>query len=89
MNEWKEKMPGLVLCLLIALPCWMLGKWIPVIGGPVFAILAGMVLTQLLRDKTRVAPGVGLRRVGHCGDGAGDRRGRRRNRAGDLGHFPL
>lgn len=58
MNEWKEKMPGLVLCLLIALPCWMLGKWIPVIGGPVFAILAGMVLTQLLRDKTRVAPGV-------------------------------
>lgn len=58
MNEWKEKLPGLMLCLLIALPCWMLGKWVPVIGGPVFAILAGMVLTQLLRDKTAVAPGV-------------------------------
>lgn len=52
------KTPGIVLCLLIALPSWFLGKAFPVIGGPVFAILAGMVLALLIKDKTRVQPGL-------------------------------
>ena len=58
MHAVKAKLPGLLLCLVIALPCWFLGKLFPVIGGPVFAILAGMVITLVLTDKTRFQAGI-------------------------------
>lgn len=47
--EWiKIKGPGIGLCLVIAGAAWMLGKAFPVIGGPVFGIALGMVLTAVL-----------------------------------------
>lgn len=49
---------GILLCLIIAVPAFFLGKLLPVVGGPVFAILIGMVLTLLLKNKTRLQPGV-------------------------------
>ena len=58
MEKMKQRLPGLLLCLVIALPCWLLGKQFPVIGGPVFAILAGMVLTLILKDKTKTKEGI-------------------------------
>ncbi|HJG62104.1 MAG TPA: YeiH family protein [Enorma massiliensis] len=41
---WK----GLLFCLVIAVPAWLLGKQFEVIGGPVFAILIGMVLALVV-----------------------------------------
>ena len=41
MDFLKKNWKGLLLCLAIALPSWFLGKALPVIGGPVFAILLG------------------------------------------------
>ena len=38
-------LPGIALCLLIASPAWLLGKSFPIIGGPVFGILIGMIVT--------------------------------------------
>lgn len=52
-NGW-----GIVLCLAVAVPSWFLGKAFPIIGGAVIAILAGMVLSLLIRDKSRVEGGV-------------------------------
>lgn len=49
---------GLLLCLAIALPAWLLGKLVPVVGGPVFAILMGMLLTLFLKKKDQLQPGV-------------------------------
>lgn len=43
----KEKYKGVLVCLAIALPSWILGKVFPVIGGAVIAILAGMFLTLI------------------------------------------
>ena len=53
-KSWK----GLLLCLAIAVPAWYLGKLLPVVGGPVFAILMGMVITLLLPNKTPFVPGI-------------------------------
>lgn len=53
-KSWK----GILLCLCIAVPSWLLGKRFPIIGGPVIAILAGMVLTLLLKDKTVFEAGI-------------------------------
>lgn len=58
METFKKNAPGVVLCLALAVPCWMLGKVFPVIGGPVFAILAGMVITQWYREKRAVQSGI-------------------------------
>ena len=39
-----NKLPGIALAALIAIPAWLIGKEIPVIGGPVLGILFGMLL---------------------------------------------
>lgn len=51
---WK----GLLICLIIAVPAHLLGKLMPVIGGPVFAILAGMVITLLWKNKGGFQSGI-------------------------------
>ncbi len=42
-------------------PCHSLlvsGQAVPVVGGPVFGILAGMLITLLLKDKTQFQSGI-------------------------------
>lgn len=53
-KNWK----GLLLCLVIAIPSWLLGKQFPIIGGAVIAIIAGMVITLFLKNKTPFEPGI-------------------------------
>ena len=40
-----KKLPGIILCLAIAYPSWLLGRIFPLIGGPVTAILAGILIS--------------------------------------------
>lgn len=58
MNCLKTNGPGMALCLSIAVPAWLLGGLVPVVGGPVFSILLGMVLTLRIKDKCRLKPGI-------------------------------
>lgn len=53
-NTWK----GILLCLIISVPCWFLGKIFPLIGGAVFAIIAGMIITIFIKDKTPWQSGI-------------------------------
>lgn len=58
MNFIKQKGPGILFCFIIALPSWFLGQAVPVVGGPVFAILIGMILTLLIPKKDSLQPGI-------------------------------
>ena len=58
MDFIKKNGKGILLCLCIALPSWFLGKQFPIIGGPVIAIIAGMILTLFLKDKTQLEGGI-------------------------------
>lgn len=58
METIKRTAPGIALCLFIALPAWALGQWLPVVGGPVFAILIGMVITLVMPRKDWCHSGV-------------------------------
>ena len=49
---------GILLCLILALPAWWLGSRFPVIGGPILAILLGMLVAIPLKDQGRMAPGI-------------------------------
>ena len=40
---------GILLTVTLAIPAWLLGKFVPVVGAPIFAILIGMVLSFLKR----------------------------------------
>lgn len=53
-KNWK----GFLLCLAIAVPAKILGSFFPVVGGPVFAILLGMIMTMVISDKTSLQPGI-------------------------------
>ena len=58
MNFIKRNGAGIALCLVISIPAWFLGQIFPVIGGPVFSILFGMVLTLLITKKDTLAGGI-------------------------------
>lgn len=46
MNFIKNNLRGVLFCLAISLPAWYLGRMFPIIGGPVFGILFGMIVTM-------------------------------------------
>ena len=54
-NIVRERWKGVLFCLVIAIPATLLGKQVEVVGGPVFAILIGMVLA-LAFPKDRREP---------------------------------
>ena len=58
MDFIKKNSAGLLLCLIIAIPAWFAGQAVPVIGGPVFAILAGMIITLILTKKEPFTAGI-------------------------------
>ncbi len=49
---------GILLCIGIAAPAWLLGRAFPVVGGPIFGILIGMALCLALRDKEMYRAGI-------------------------------
>ncbi len=60
MSNIVNKLPGLAVCVGIALPCWFLGQAFPIIGGPVFAILAGMLIALVWKQPTRAKTQTGI-----------------------------
>lgn len=60
MNFIKENFKGILLCLVISIPCYFLGKLFTLIGGPVFGILIGMLVSILIKDKKPFAKGIGF-----------------------------
>ena len=57
MANVKNVAPGIGLCAAIAIPCWFLGEALPVVGGPVFAILIGMVIALFWKDQKSAKSG--------------------------------
>ncbi len=49
MDFFKTKGMGLLLCFIIAIPAWLLGRAVPIIGGPVFGILFGIIIALFKR----------------------------------------
>lgn len=58
MSFVKKNGYGILLCLVIALPSWLLGKQFPIIGGPVIAILVGMVIGLFLKKRDALESGI-------------------------------
>lgn len=51
MKALVNKLPGIALTGIIAIPAWLIGKMIPVVGSPVLGILFGMILAFWKRPQ--------------------------------------
>lgn len=54
----KKNGYGIVLCLIIAIPSGLIGKRFPIIGGPVIAIIAGMIIALFIKNMDKIDPGI-------------------------------
>ena len=58
MEFQKKNALGILICLVLAIPAWLLGQRFEVVGGPVFAILIGMVIALVWKDQGKAKSGV-------------------------------
>ena len=58
MKELIKNYKGILLCLIIAIPSWILGKKFEIIGGPVISILIGMIITLFWKKKGSFESGI-------------------------------
>lgn len=54
----RKNYSGMLVCLAIAIPAWLLGKLFPVVGGAVTAIVAGMIVTLFWKNKGKAESGI-------------------------------
>lgn len=60
MEKIKNIAPGVLVCAVMSVPCWFLGKAYPIIGGPVFAILLGMIIRVVYKGHEVNQAGIGF-----------------------------
>ena len=58
MNFIKKNGSGILVCLAIAIPAWLLGKAFPVVGGAIIAIIVGMIVTMFWKKKGKAEAGI-------------------------------
>lgn len=58
-----KTLPGILLCAILAIPCWLLGQHFHFIGSPIFAIILGIIIGSLFTSwkREKRAPALDLR----------------------------
>lgn len=60
MNWFKNNMPGILFSFILAIFTTWLGKYFPIIGGPVFGIVIGIIINNALGKPKITSTGVGF-----------------------------
>ncbi|NCD07706.1 MAG: putative sulfate exporter family transporter [Spirochaetia bacterium] len=58
METIKNNYKGILLSILIATPAFIIGSNFPIIGGPIIAILIGMIMNPFIKDKSKFDNGI-------------------------------
>ena len=58
MNWIKKNFSGIVLSILLALVAWKLGNLVPIVGGPVFGIILGIIINNTIGKPKVTLPGI-------------------------------
>ena len=43
----QKTLPGILLCAILAIPCWLLGQQFHLVGSPIFAIILGIIIGSI------------------------------------------
>jgi len=54
----RNRAPGLALAVAIGVLALLLGRWVPLIGGPVFGIVLGIIVRNVFAPDARFTPGI-------------------------------
>jgi uncharacterized integral membrane protein (TIGR00698 family) len=54
----RSRAPGLALAVAIGVLALLLGRWVPLIGGPVFGIVLGIIVRNVFAPDARFTPGI-------------------------------
>lgn len=60
MRVFKALVPGLLLALSVALVAFFLGRLVPIVGGPVFGIVLGILLGNIFTKPKSTSEGLGF-----------------------------
>lgn len=60
MNKFKETVPGIIFALVLAIIATLLGKLAPIIGGPVFGIVLGILISSFWKKPDYTKKGLGF-----------------------------
>ena len=55
-----KTLPGILLCAILAIPCWLLGQYFHFIGSPIFAIILGIIIGSLFTSWKQEKTGSGI-----------------------------
>jgi uncharacterized integral membrane protein (TIGR00698 family) len=55
---WRARVPGFFLVVAVAIVAFVLGRIVPLIGGPVFGIVLGMAITAWRAPAATMQPGL-------------------------------
>ena len=58
MEKANDKLPGLVLAIIIAIISHYLGGQLPLVGGPVFALILGIVVNLFIKSDVKFQAGL-------------------------------
>ncbi|NNU77520.1 YeiH family protein [Clostridium estertheticum] len=58
MNWIKNNFLGMALSILLALAAWKLGNLVPIVGGPVFGIVLGIIINNTIGIPKVTLPGI-------------------------------
>jgi len=60
MNWFKENIQGILFSFILALIATLLGNVLPIIGGPVFGIIIGIIINNVLGKPKNTLKGIGF-----------------------------
>lgn len=58
MQKIKKVISGLIVCIIIGILAYYLGKLVPIVGGPVFAIIIGIIIGNTLSLPEKYIEGI-------------------------------
>lgn len=58
MQGIKKNILGILICAVITIPAWILGRLMPVAGAPVMALLIGMTIAAMWKNREQAAAGI-------------------------------
>ena len=56
----QKTLPGILLCAVLAIPCWLLGQQFHLVGSPIFAIILGIIIGTIFTSWKREKTGAGI-----------------------------
>ena len=60
MNWLRENIPGIIFTFILALIATWLGNLFPVVGGPIFGIILGIFINNILKKPEKTIKGIGF-----------------------------